>query len=176
MSAAESIAELYAQVYATPADDHVRRVLADALIAANDPRGELILWQLEPDKDYHRRAMRLIQQHGVSWLGPLRGMVIPLAYERGFLASCQLVSEVEIDFTLEMWATVHTIDASELAHHERIEITPVMRSLRKVFGLRTVHAARLTAADKSVGARIRLVMHGEPVSNGPTEPYDPVAE
>ena len=52
-----SIEQLFAEVYANPDDDQVRRVLADALLATGDPRGELILFQLEPDKDYHRRAL-----------------------------------------------------------------------------------------------------------------------
>jgi len=38
-------AELLRQVWANPSDDHVRRVLADALISEGDPRGELILVQ-----------------------------------------------------------------------------------------------------------------------------------
>lgn len=164
----DSIAELYAEVYAHPDDDQVRRVLADALMAVGDPRGELILFQLEPDKDYHRRAMRLVQQHGMTWLGPLRDMVVPLGYERGFLTSCQLVSGAtdEIDYELPMWATIRTIDLAELESDDLFEVTPAMRSLRTLTGLAMTRAADLTRATPSLGARVRLVMRGEPYDPG----------
>jgi uncharacterized protein (TIGR02996 family) len=164
----DSISELFAEVYAHPEDDQVRRVLADALLAHGDPRGELILFQLAPDKDYHRRAMRLVQQHGLTWLGPLRGAVIPLRYERGFLASCQLVSGAtdEIDFELPMWATVRTIDLGELESDDLFEVTPAMRSLRTLCGLAMTRAADLTRGTPGLGARVRLVMRGEPYDPG----------
>jgi hypothetical protein len=87
-----AIAELFQQVYANPDDDHVRQVLSDALVLIGDPRGELIQLQLQPSADLERRAMQLIQRHGLTWLGGLRGAVVPLAYERGFLASCMLTT------------------------------------------------------------------------------------
>lgn len=121
-----SIDELFAEVYANPEDEQLRRVLADALMAANDPRGELILFQLEPDKDHHRRAMRLIQAHGISWLGALRGQVIPTAYERGFLASCVVIAD-DVPACPE-WATVHTIELD--GSITSFELHPEMRSLR----------------------------------------------
>ncbi len=120
-----AIDQLYAEVYANPDDDQLRRVLADALLAENDPRGELILFQLEPDKDHHRRAMRLIQAHGLSWLGPLRGCVIPLAYERGFVAACRVIADA---VRCDEWATVHTIEVSE----GTFAILDEMRSLHTV--------------------------------------------
>lgn len=42
-----AIDDLFREVYARPEDDAVRAVLADALLAADDPRGELIALQLD---------------------------------------------------------------------------------------------------------------------------------
>ncbi len=121
-----AIERLFAEVYANPEDDQLRRVLADALVEIDDPRGELIHHQLEPTKDYHRRAMRLIQAYGLSWLGALRGIAIPLGYERGFLASCSVIADNATTSVQPEWATVHTI---EVATREFV-LHPEMRSLR----------------------------------------------
>ncbi|MBA2543692.1 MAG: hypothetical protein H0V17_28880 [Deltaproteobacteria bacterium] len=178
MGEPDPIAELYAEVYANPGDDQVRRVLSDALLALGDPRGELIMFQLERDKDYHRRAMRLVQQHGLTWLGPLRELVLPLAYERGFLASCQLVSGAtdRIDYGIPMWATVHTIDLEQLESDDLFEVTPAMRSLRTLTGLAMTRAADLTRGTPALAARLRLVMRGDPQPMAPTERYDEIDE
>jgi hypothetical protein len=172
-----SIDELFAEVYANPDDDQLRRVLADALLSINDPRGELILFQLEPEKDDHRRAMRLIQAHGLSWLGPLRGFVVPLSYERGFLASCQLIGDatLELDFDHPVWATVHTIDLGELARFDRFEITPAMRSLRKLTRLSDVLRDQLRRDHPEAAARLGLELH-VPEQSSDEEHFDGIAE
>jgi uncharacterized protein (TIGR02996 family) len=157
-----SIDELFAEVYANPDDDQLRRVLSDALMAAGDPRGELILFQLEPDKDYHRRAMRLIQAHGLSWLGPLRGFVIPLAYERGFVAAVQLLTVKGVDWDHPMWATIHTIDVGTLDNDELlyVRLTPAMRSLTALRGL-TDHRREILRNRNSLD-RLRVVLDPVP--------------
>ncbi|MCX5748157.1 MAG: hypothetical protein NT062_37335 [Proteobacteria bacterium] len=126
------IAALFAQVYAEPDDDELRHILADALMARSDPRGELILYQLRPEADHPQRAMRLVQQHGLSWLGPLRDVVIPLAYERGFLASAQVLVTARANLTRACgeWATVHTLELDANDAKVMPEMIPVMRSLR----------------------------------------------
>ena len=83
------VADLYAAVYANPEDDGLRQVLADALISRGDPRGEFIQLQYDDRRD-QSGARRLMQLHGMTWLGSLRGKVVPLAYERGFLAGCAI--------------------------------------------------------------------------------------
>ncbi len=124
------VEDLFHQVYTHPDDDQVRLVLADALISIGDPRGELIQLQLQPQADFERRVMRLVQQHGLSWLGPLRGIVVPLAYERGFLASCMVVEDPSSVIDREEWSTVHTI---ELARDVRgLALHSMMRSLRRL--------------------------------------------
>jgi len=121
-----AIGELYRQVYEHPDDDAIRHVLADALIAAGDPRGELIQLQLQPDSDHELRAMRLLQRHGLTWLGELRHAVVPIAYERGFLAACRVTDPTDL-CDRDEWSTVHTI---ELSCPDTFELHPVMRSLR----------------------------------------------
>ncbi|HEU0031175.1 MAG TPA: hypothetical protein VFQ53_11120 [Kofleriaceae bacterium] len=131
MSDAHDIAELYAQVYAHPDDDHVRQVLADALISIGDPRGQLILMQLQPAADQLREVMGLLQRHGLSWLGRLRDVVVPLAYERGFLASCLVVTDVRPVIAVDEWATVHTIELP-VARFLDFALHPVMRALKRL--------------------------------------------
>lgn len=128
-----AIAELFGQVYAHPDDDHVRLVLADALISLGDPRGELLQLQLHSQADHERRAMQLLQRHGLTWLGALRGVVVPLAYERGFLASCLVVEDAASVLDRDEWSTVHTVELP----HDRVGfgLHPVMRSLRRLTGV-----------------------------------------
>src|SRR5262245_9903239 len=127
--------ELLRQVWQRPDDDQLRLVLADALIEAGDPRGRFIQLQFQPELDHVLEAMRLLQRHGLQWLGALRSAVLPVAYERGFLASCETVDDDSWpDVTgCDEWSTVHTIhlhvtDADFLLH-------PAMRSLRRVWGV-----------------------------------------
>jgi uncharacterized protein (TIGR02996 family) len=130
----EVIAELFRQVYAHPDDDHVRQVLSDALVLIGDPRGELIQLQLHPSADLERRAMQLIQRHGLTWLGGLRGAVVPLAYERGFLARCMVVTEDVVSVAgCDEWSTVHTIELS--SGSRGFVLHPVMRALRRLVGV-----------------------------------------
>lgn len=137
------IDDLYRRVWLEPDDEHLRAVLADALLAAGDPRGELIQAQLHPDLDHERRAMRLIQQYGLTWLGELRGAVLPLSYERGFLASCLVVDVAGAGvLDCEEWATVHTCELPEDLPEgvpgdvpegiEALALRPAMRSLRRL--------------------------------------------
>lgn len=123
------VADLLRQIYEHPADDELRLVLADALMATGDPRGEFIQLQIQPAHDLARRAMRLIQQHGLTWLGRLRGKVVPIGYDRGFLAHCHVYDESGVT-GLDEWATVHTIELGEVTGE--FVLDPVMRSLRRL--------------------------------------------
>lgn len=75
--------------------------------------------------------MRLIQRHGLTWLGSLRDAVLPMSYELGFLASC-----VAIDAGAggrPEWATVHTVEVG--VDPVDFLFDPVMRALRRVTGV-----------------------------------------
>jgi uncharacterized protein (TIGR02996 family) len=124
----DAIASLYRQVWEHPDDDHVRMVLADALVLAGDPRGELIQQQLRGD-----RAMTLLQRHGMTWLGALRHHVLPVKYERGFLASCVVV-DGDACVGADEWSTVHTVELDRDSG-TRFLTHPVMRSLRSLVGV-----------------------------------------
>jgi uncharacterized protein (TIGR02996 family) len=69
----DELAPLWAQVYAEPANLDHRSVLADALIARDDPRGEFIQLQLvtDPDERIAKRIARLWRIHRSEFIGPL---------------------------------------------------------------------------------------------------------
>lgn len=160
----DAIAQLYAEIYAHPEDDQLRRVLADALLALDDPRGELLLYQLDPAKDHQGRVMRLIQAHGLSWLGALRGIAIPLGYERGFLASCSVIADNAA--TCEEWATVHTI---EVATRDFV-LHPEMRSLRTLeLGTGAVVLEQLANRTRTLLAPLAIHLTYEPAIEGVLE-------
>ena len=63
---------LFAAVYAEPDSDAPRAVLGDALLADDDPRGELIQLQLAAPrgKQTAARVRTLLRYHGVAWASP----------------------------------------------------------------------------------------------------------
>ena len=149
-----SIDDLFAQVYEQPEDDEVRLVLADALLAIGDPRGELIQLQFHPEADHERRTMQLLQQNGLSWLGALRDAVLPVRYERGFLASCVAV-DVRTVVGAPEWATVRTVelDVTDYA----FLFHPVMRSLRRVLNAGSDLVVRIDHEAPALAARIEFL-------------------
>lgn len=123
-----ALADLFAAVYANPDDDDVRLVLADALIAVGDPRGELIQLAFN-DRHDESRARKLIQQNGLTWLGPLRNAVVPRAYEKGFVSSAQIVYAEKCAGRPEL-ATLRAISISDDQH--RLLDDPNLRGLREI--------------------------------------------
>lgn len=93
---ARGLDDLYAEVYANPALDAPREVLADALVEAGDPRGELIQLQLARARGAGTAASRareraLLAAHAASWT--LLRAVDPrtVEFERGFPARAHVV-------------------------------------------------------------------------------------
>jgi len=86
------IAALAGEVLARPDADDARLVLADALLADGDPRGELIALQLAATTDDRRldRIDQLLREHGKGWLGALRDITYRARFERGFVARLEL--------------------------------------------------------------------------------------
>lgn len=68
------LAALWAEVYQRPRDLDARRVLADALAMAGDPRGEFIALQLSADPKAHRRASALLALHVDAWTPAFPGL------------------------------------------------------------------------------------------------------
>ncbi|HEY1816295.1 MAG TPA: TIGR02996 domain-containing protein [Kofleriaceae bacterium] len=120
-------------VLADPFDDARRLVCADALQAAGDPRGELIVAQLSDSPEAARRAKAILGKHKSALLGPLaRAVKVSTAvFERGFLARCEagVTRKVEVDaiFDRPEWATVTHMTCSSYA-----KLAPAMRSLVEV--------------------------------------------
>jgi len=103
-------------------------VLADALLAIGDPRGELIQLAFD-DRHDQSRARKLIQQNGLTWLGPLRNAVIPHAYEKGFVSAAQIVFADRCAGKAEL-ATLRTIEISDGQH--ALLADPNLRGLRGI--------------------------------------------
>jgi uncharacterized protein (TIGR02996 family) len=85
--------ELLREIVARPDDDGVRAVLADALQAAGDPRGELISLQLlasRGNRDRDDRIRELLAAHATSWLGSLRDAARACRFDRGFPSRLEL--------------------------------------------------------------------------------------
>jgi uncharacterized protein (TIGR02996 family) len=116
----QQLAALFAEVYKNPDDDHVRMVLADALVERDDPRGELIHLQLrtELSKQEQRRAKELVEEHGRDWLGALGQWCSKkpkeLVYERGFATRMTIVkpatSQPAFPIDAPEMATIETLD------------------------------------------------------------------
>jgi uncharacterized protein (TIGR02996 family) len=90
------IARLWDEVAASPDDDSVRAVLADLLLGAGDPRGELISLQLlsaeeEAATARQERIQQLMRDHAAAWLGPIRDVVRAARFDRGFLDAFEIV-------------------------------------------------------------------------------------
>ncbi|MBE2253105.1 MAG: hypothetical protein IAE78_26470 [Myxococcus sp.] len=132
-------ADCFRAVYANPGDAGARQVLADVLLEAGDPRGELIALQLQ-----HRRSRkaqlkleRLLARHLTDFLGPLAGVVSPRGqvWEDGFLVECRatltgtLVDEPSL-------ATLRRLELQNRDGEVPLELLgPHVASLREVTGL-----------------------------------------
>lgn len=103
-------ASLFAKVYAAPEDDALRALLADALVAAGDPRGEFISMQLlRGDAAPSKAEKKLEAEWRDAWLGRLapcfrKGVV----FRRGFPAEGGY--EKGGDPSWPEWATFETLD------------------------------------------------------------------
>lgn len=103
-------AALFAKVYAAPEDDALRALLADALVAAADPRGEFISMQLlRGDAAPSKAEKKLEAEWRDAWLGRLapcfrKGVV----FRRGFPA--EGAYEKGGDPSWPEWATFEALD------------------------------------------------------------------
>jgi uncharacterized protein (TIGR02996 family) len=155
----DALDALVREVYARPDADDARLVLADALLAHGDPRGELIALQLAGGEDERQRARceQLLRAHGRRWLGDLRPVVYRARFARGFLARLELNGRWTAPEP--SWAA-HLLDP-QLATVEdlipgravgpiyaRFVTSPAMAALRRieVFDRPTLEALRTTSA------------------------------
>ncbi len=100
MAARKKSEPLFDAVYSAPADVGPRLVLADALLEAGDPRGELIV-------ESHRRLQKgsatpskkeraLLAEHGARWLGPLATVIKQPTWHLGFVSGGVLAGGREL--------------------------------------------------------------------------------
>lgn len=81
-AAPDTVDDLIARVLADPHEDAPRLVLLDALLEAQDPRGELMALQLRGvDRE---RQDALIAEHGTTWLGDIAPFVRVTRWRLGF--------------------------------------------------------------------------------------------
>ncbi|MEO8700641.1 MAG: TIGR02996 domain-containing protein [Kofleriaceae bacterium] len=114
--AAQTADALLDAVWAAPDDDAPRQVLADFLQQRDDPRGEFIMLQLARaagtlDKAGKAREKELLKRHKKQWLGPIEPLLQPYnqRFERGFLVTCQLEPNAELEAKLAShpaWSTI----------------------------------------------------------------------
>jgi hypothetical protein len=109
-------------------------VLADALQAAGDPRGELITLQLAiadgtGSAGAERRVASLLSLHADTWTGPLPGIErTSRRFERGFLVACETAAEnAAIARTLERpeWRTIEELSLRA----PDVELAPLLARL-----------------------------------------------
>ncbi len=86
------IADLFAHVIAHPDDRDAFLVLGDALQAAGDPRGELVIAQTQlehnPSPELRAREVELLSRHRATWLGELATLGwrdLAVEWRRGFV-------------------------------------------------------------------------------------------
>ncbi|NMO15764.1 TIGR02996 domain-containing protein [Pyxidicoccus fallax] len=140
---AEDAEALLARVLETPEDDEARAVLADVLLEAGHPRGELITLQLEATRRpltpaEVKRERQLLKTARKELLGPLEAVLKPdCVFSRGFLSraalkqgnSRALESAIEKVAGHPLWATVEHLEGGgdyDITTH------PVMKSLRSL--------------------------------------------
>ena len=145
-SGGDTAAGLLREVYDDPASDAPRLVYADFLMQTNDPRGELIALQLQPEltrtQEQRVKALARDKRNVASWLGPLVAVVHDPVFARGFLQSCtvKLANAKHRELLADpAWATVETIRTDDA----NVAASPTMRSLRHVIGMPLKELAKL---------------------------------
>lgn len=103
---------LLAAIFANPADDAPRHVLADLLQEKNDPRGEFIALQLAGDE---KAANRLLKANAKKWLGALAPVLgADVEFRRGFPAVGKTKFRHQADAekygALTEWATLEQLE------------------------------------------------------------------
>jgi uncharacterized protein (TIGR02996 family) len=71
--------ELLQRVARDPDDEDARRVLADVLMDAGDPRGEFIALSMKRTQSatLKKKLNKLFKRHRLEWLGPVASVVVP---------------------------------------------------------------------------------------------------
>ena len=147
-----TVEALWEAVYADPADDGARWVLADRLVEDGDPRGEFISLQLERDRQGRPkpRERALLKEWEGHWLQPFAGLIAPgsARWAGGFV--CEAAAPIARELPprkgllAPQWATLEAIDLGTAGHQNGLDLLreAPLRSLARVDG---VHAGWLEA-------------------------------
>lgn len=128
-----------AKVYERPDDDAIRALVADALVARGDPRGEFISLQLmRGDAAPSKRERQLEEEWGDTWLGRLAPCLRKgTRFRRGFPA--EAAYEKSGDPSWPEWATFEALDlfpaSGFMGGGVRLLAQGRLPLLRKVVGL-----------------------------------------
>ncbi|MFZ5442427.1 MAG: TIGR02996 domain-containing protein [Myxococcota bacterium] len=141
--------ELLAAVYASPDDETVRQVYADALLEVGDPRGEFMVLQLKrargealtPAEEKQEAALQ--KKHAKAWLGPLYEVLhtTSLGFRGGFLHTAQIrpVSKaLAAARNHPAWSTVRELNMSTGGTNERgasLIVQPNARHIRTLWNV-----------------------------------------
>jgi uncharacterized protein (TIGR02996 family) len=129
--------ELFDAVWAAPADDAPRLVLADFLNEHADPRGEFIALQLgraagKLGAAGRKREKKLLARNKRAWIGAIAPLVTVASarFERGFIVGGQLQHDDELERKLAdhpAWSTIREFTMHPLINNL---LTEVARRLR----------------------------------------------
>lgn len=118
---APDLSELWQAAYANPDDLDVRRVLADALTAAEDPRGEFIALQLSTDPKAGRRASALLDAHLDAWTPAIPGIErASRVFTGGFLTGLRVGTLAGPVLGLPEWRMVERLTLGAFAGMEAL--------------------------------------------------------
>ena len=149
-------ADPVAPVWADPEDDELKRVVADALLEAGNPWGELIVLQLriaeKKAKPAERKRAAVLEKQREQYAGPLARVTrkSPWKVEKGFLVECapqkKLVPRADWEAAAHAphWATVRRVmvDAIETPRWWITELmkNPATRKSLRVFDVGPGHS------------------------------------
>lgn len=133
MNANDHIDAMYEAVLAAPHELDRRRVLADALLEAGDPRGEFITLQLETSARARKRAQKLLERHRRHFLGRLAGVVLEGTDEwrHGFVVAAH-VRLMGDHVELKDWATIERLVGFLTPCEPKELASPNLRRLREL--------------------------------------------
>jgi uncharacterized protein (TIGR02996 family) len=133
------IGHLESRVFEHPDDEHLRQVVADALLEQGDPRGEFIALQLAIARggsttEQRDRALTLEREHGARW--STIGSADQVEHRRGFP---WLVRTRSLE-PGPAWATVGVLvvtDSGPLGHF--LASCTALQSLERIINVRAEH-------------------------------------
>jgi uncharacterized protein (TIGR02996 family) len=146
-SSRQTTEALFSEIYASPDDNALRAVLADALMEAGNPRGEFIALQLQEDAASQKKARALLKLYEKEWLGPFDRILSrqSLVWKRGFIEEAALSSTMkaihERDvLELPEWSTIKVLTT---VYESQIPLQPALKNLVELRQLGLSAAAQL---------------------------------